>query len=408
MASSLEFDPFSVEFFEDPYGLYRRLRDEMPVYYSEQYDFYALSRHSDVAAAFKDFETYSSAYGVTLEEIQGGEVKHGQSMIWMDPPDHRRMRSLVNKVFTPRAIQAQEDVVRERIRHHLSLVDPRGFDVVADFAALFPVEVITTMLGVPEESRQQVRIWIDEFLEREPGQVGMSEAGAEAMTQSGMLYYNLIQLRRAQPQADMISALIAAEVEREDGSRTRLEDAEIAGFCSLLGGAGAETVTKLVGSAVVAFSEHRDQWEQLRADRSMIPAAVEEVLRFLGPVQYDCRFTLKDVRLHGTTIPAGSAVMLLGAAANRDNRACTDAETFDINRDRNEAQNIAFGYGIHSCLGAALARMESVIALDHLLDFMPEFTVDYANLRRVAMTSVGGYANVPVLRTIYAPRIAGG
>jgi cytochrome P450 len=403
MASSLEFDPFSTQFFEDPYGLYRRLRDERPVYYSEQYDFYALSRHSDVAAAFKDFDTYSSAHGVTLEEIQGAEVQHGQSMIWMDPPDHRRMRSLVNKVFTPRAIQAQEEVVRARIEHHLSHVDPLKFDVVADFAALFPVEVITTMLGVPEQSRQQVRIWLDEFLERESGQVGMSEAGAEAMTQSGILYYDLIQLRRAQPQADMISALIAAEVERDDGSRTRLDDAEIAGFCILLGGAGAETVTKLVGGAVVAFSQHADQWEQLRADRSMIPAAVEEVLRFLGPVQYDCRFTLKDVHLHGETIPAGSAVMLLGAAANRDERAFTDAETFDIHRDRSEAQNVAFGYGIHSCLGAALARMESAIALDYLLDFMPEFTVDYTKLRRVAMTSVGGYANVPVSAVSSSP-----
>jgi cytochrome P450 len=367
---------------------------EAPVYYSERYDFYALSRHSDVAAAFKDFETFSSARGVTLEEIHGGEVKHGQSIIWMDPPDHRRMRSLVNKVFTPRAIQAQQGMVRDRIAYHLSRLDPGGFDVVADFAALFPIEVITTMLGVPEEHRQQIRLWFDEFLSREPGQAYSS--GGEAMMQLTLFYYNLIRQRRAEPRNDMISGLIAAEVERDDGSRTRLDDGEIAGFSSLLGGAGAETVTKLVGSAAVVFSRHRDQWELLRADRNKIPVAVEELLRFDGPVQYDCRYTLKDVYLHGMTIPAGSAVMLFGAAANRDDRAFTDAETFDINRDPAEAQNLGFGYGIHSCLGAALARMETAIALDHLLDFMPEFTVDYDGLRRVAMTSVAGYSNVPV------------
>lgn len=392
--TSVAFDPFSAEFFEDPYEMYRQLRDEAPVYYSEQYDFYALSRHSDVSVAFKDFETYSSARGVTLEEIQGGEVQHGQSIIWMDPPEHRRMRSLVNKVFTPRAITAQEPVVRERITHHLSQVDPDGFDVVADFAALFPVEVITTMLGVPEQHRQQLRLWLDEFLQREPGQI--DSGGSDAMMKSAAFYHDLVQQRRTEPLDDMISGLVAAEVERDDGGRTSLIDEEIVGFCILLGGAGAETVTKLMGSAVVAFSRHRDQWEQLHADRSKIPAAVEELLRFDGPVQYDCRYTTRDVVLHDTVIPAGSAVMLLGASANRDERAFTDADTFDINRNRAEAQNLGFGYGIHSCLGAALARMESAITLDHLLDFMPQFTVEYDRLKRVSMTSVSGYSNVPV------------
>jgi cytochrome P450 len=394
--SSLVFDPFSEDFFNDPFEMYRRLRDEAPVYYSERYDFYALSRHADVSAAFKDFQTYSSSRGVTLEEIQSGEAKHEQSLIWMDPPEHRRMRSLVNKVFTPRAIQAQEGVVRERISHYLSTVDPGGFDVVADFSALFPVEVITTMLGVPEEHRQQIRLWLDEALTRVAGETAMSSAGAEALMQTGLLYYNLIQQRRAEPGEDMISALIAAEVDRDDGSRTSLDDVEIAGFCTLLGGAGAETVTKLVGSAVVLFSRHRDQWQQLRADRRKIAAAVEEVLRYVGPVQYNCRYVTKDVHLHGVRIPQGSVAMLLGASANRDDRVFSDPDSFDINRDRTEAQNLGMGYGIHSCLGAALARMESAIALEHLLDFMPEYTVDDDNLRRVAMTSVAGYANVPV------------
>jgi cytochrome P450 len=394
--SQLVFDPFSEEYYNDPYDIYRRLRDEAPVYYSERYDFYALSRHEDVAAAFKDFETYSSSKGVTLEEIQTGEHSHQQSIIWMDPPEHRRMRSLVNKVFTPRAVTALEPMVRDRISYHLSRVNPAGFDVVADFSALFPVEIITIMMGAPEDQRQNIRLWIDEALHREPGQMKMSRAGAEAMMRTGMLYYNMIQERRENPGNDMISALIDAEIEREGGGTTRLDDVEITGFATLLGGGGAETVTKLVGSAIVAFSRHPDQWRQLVEDRSKIPAAVEEVLRYEGPVQYDCRYTLKPVELHGTTIPAGKAVMLLGASANRDERAFTDADTFDINRDRTEAQNLAFGYGVHSCLGAALARMESAIALGQLLDFMPEFELDTERLQRVSMTSVAGYANVPV------------
>jgi cytochrome P450 len=310
------------------------------------------------------------------------------------------MRSLVNRVFTPNAVKKLEPIVREVIGSYLDRLDPAGFDVVQDFSALFPCEIITRMLGVPEEHRQQVRLWLDISLHREPGQVGTSEEGFQAGVESGLMYYELIQQRREKPQDDMISRLIEVEVEREDGTTTKLDDVEITGFASLLGGAGAETVTKLVGTAVVLFSRHRDQWDQLRADHSLIPAAVEEVLRFEGPVQYDCRATTKEVHLHGTTIPAGSAVMLLGASANRDERAFADADRFDINRDRTQAQNLGFGYGIHSCLGAALARMESAIALEHLLDVMPEFDVDYDNLRRVSMTSVSGYANVPVHVTV--------
>ena len=394
--STVAFDPFSAEFFNDPYPIYRRLRDEAPVFHSEDLGFYALSRHEDVAVAFKDFETFSSARGVTLDQVSTGEVVKDPLVQFMDPPAHRRMRGLVNKVFTPRAIAAQEPIVRATIDRYFSRLDPDAFDVVADFSAYFPVEVITTMLGVPEEDRQSVRHFQDLVMEREAGATTMSEAGKKAVEENGLLYYNIIQQRRAEPRDDMISALIAVEVERGDGTTTKLDDVEIVGFCMLLGGAGAETVTKLMGSAMVLFSKHRDQWEQLRADRTKISDAVEEVLRFDGPVQYDCRYSLNELQLHGATIPAHKTVMLLPASANRDERAFTDPDTFDINRDRAEAQNLGFGYGIHSCLGAALARMESKIALDHLLDVLPWFEIAADQLRRVSMTNVNGYANVPI------------
>jgi cytochrome P450 len=317
----------------------------------------------------------------------------------MDPPEHRVLRSLVNKAFTPRAIQSQRETVEELVDHYLGLVDPDDFDVVRDFSGPFPVEVITRMAGVPEEYRQQVRHWIDTSLAREPGNIGYTEAGMQAAIESAMYYYSLAQERRANPQDDMISRLIAAEIVGEDGQVRRLDDIEICGFASLLGGAGAETVTKLLGSAVVTFARHPEQWQKLLDDRSKVPAAVEEMLRFDGPVHYNVRYTLREARLHGTTIPTGKPVFLMKAAANRDPRAFTDAHIFDIDRDRTQAQNLGFGYGIHSCLGAALARLETQIALERLLDFMPRYQVNWDGLTRVRMQNVAGYHHVPVTVT---------
>jgi cytochrome P450 len=393
--SEVLFDPVSQEFFDDPYAVFRRLRDEAPLYYNEQEDFYALTRHADVAAAFKDYESFSSARGCDLGMVRSGEVPQ-KSIIFMDPPDHRHMRSLLNKAFTPRAIQSQRDTVVELIQQYLGAVDPDGFDLVQDFSGPFPVEVITRMAGVPEAYRQQVRHWIDTSLHREPGQIEQNDVNMKANIDSAMYYYGLIQERRAEPQDDMISRLILAEIPGPDGRLRKLDDIEITGFAVLLGGAGAETVTKLLGSAMVLFAQHPDQWQKLLDDRSKIPAAVEELLRYVGPVQYNVRYSLKEVEVPSGTIPAHKPVFLCGAAANRDPRAFTDGETFDIDRDRTQAQNLGLGYGIHSCLGAALARMETAIALEHLLDFMPRFEVDFDGLQRVHMQNVAGYSNVPV------------
>lgn len=392
---TLVFDPFSEEYFNDPFDIYRRMREEAPLYYNEDEDFYALTRHADVAAAFKDHETYSSAYGCDLSMVRSGEVPQ-KSIIFMDPPDHRNMRSLLNKAFTPRAIQSQRETIIEQVERYLNAADPDGFDLVQDFSGPFPVEVITRMAGVPAEYRQQVRHWIDASLHREPGQVGISEAGMQANIETGMYYYGLVQERRENPQEDMISRLIAAEIPDEDGGMRRLDDIEITGFATLLGGAGAETVTKLVGTAAVTFAHHPDQWQKLLDDPSRVRDAVEELLRYEGPVQYNVRYTLKEAHTSGGTIPPGKPVFLIGAAANRDPAAFTDADTFDIDRDQTEAQHLGLGYGVHSCLGAALARMESATALEKLLDFMPRYEIDWDGLQRVHMQNVSGWQNVPV------------
>jgi cytochrome P450 len=392
----VRFDPFSEGFFKNPYEIYRLMREEAPVYYSAEYDFYALTRHEDVAAGFKDYETYSSAYGVDLAQVRKGEVTEHGSIIAMDPPGHRRMRGLLNKVFTPRAIQALRPLVAQLVDKHLSAVNPDGFDFVQDFSALFPVDVMTSLQGVPEQDRQQIRLWIDDLLHRDAGQVEMSEAGLKSAIDMAIYYFRLAKQRRENPGDDLLSRLIKSEIERDDGTMAPLSNIEITEFATLLGGAGAETVTKLIGNAAVVFAKNPDQWQKLLDDRNKIPLAVEELLRYEAPAQYNVRRSTREVTLRGVTIPADKPVFLVGASANRDPSAWTDPDTFDIDRDRTQAQNLGLGYGIHSCLGAALARLESVIALDRMLDFMPHYEVDWAGCKRVNMQNVAGWSHVPV------------
>ncbi len=393
----IEFDPFSMDFFNGAYDTYRRLRDEAPVCYNAKWDFWALTRYEDVTPATRDHETFSSAKGATLDMVKAHDdaIPVPKVIISMDPPEHEKMRKLVSKVFTPRAISALEDMVREKVYERIDALNPEWFDVVADFSALFPNEVITTMLGVPKEDRDQIRHWLDLLLLRRPGEIATTKEGYEASMNTGIYYYNLIQERRARPQDDMISRLIETEIDR-DGVVEKLTDVDISGFATMLGGAGAETVTKLVGNAMVAFADFPDQWRKLRGDRSKIPAAVEELLRYEAPSQYQVRTATRDVTYYGTTIPAGAAVLLVTGSATRDERMFDDPDRLDIDRERKMGFNLAFGYGVHSCLGAALARMESRIALDALLDLIPEYEVDRSGLRRVAMSNVCGWSNVPV------------
>jgi cytochrome P450 len=224
----------------------------------------------------------------------------------------------------------------------------------------------------------------------------MSEAGMKSAIDMAVYYYKLVKKRRGELGDDLLSKLILSEIERDSGEMEPLSNIEITEFATLLGGAGAETVTKLLGNAAVVFGQNPDQWQKLHDDRSKIPFAVEELLRYEAPAQYNVRCSLREITLHDVTIPAGKPVFLVGGSANRDPEAWTDPDKFDVDRDRTEAQNLGLGYGIHSCLGAALARMESVIALDKMLDFMPRFEVDAAGCKRVNMQNVAGWGTVPV------------
>jgi cytochrome P450 len=396
-ATAVDFDPFSAEYFEDPTEVYRRLRDEAPVYFSERYGFYALSRFADVVAAHRDWRGFSSAHGVDLSTLtKDPELIRSLGMIiMMDPPEHDRFRALVSRVFTPRAVTALEPMVREVIRRFLEpLAERDTFDAVADLSAPFPVEIISRMLGVPEGERQQIREWLDLSLHREPGEVDPTVEGQAAVLESVGYFLDLVQEKRRQPADDMLTRLTQVTVDRGDGVETGLDDHEIAGFAGLLGGAGAETVTKLVGNAVVLFDEHPDQWRRVADDPQCIPQAVEEILRLLPPSQYQGRFSVEVREFEGGTIPAGFPVLLLTGAATRDPRAFERPDDFDI--DRPPSVSIGFGHGVHSCLGAALARMESRIAIEEIAARWERLEVDTTGLRRVNMSNVAGYANVPV------------
>jgi cytochrome P450 len=397
VTATVEFDPFSDEFFDDPSDVYRRLRDEAPVFHSERYGFYALSRFADVVTAHRDWKGFSSAHGVDLSTLSRDPavVRSFRSIIMMDPPEHDRLRALVSRVFTPRAVTALEPMIRETIREFLAPLEDRDeFDAVADFSAPFPVEIISRMLGVPAGERQKIREWLDLSLHREPGRMDPTPEGVQAGIEAGTYYYALVAEKRRNPVDDMLSRLTQVTVDRGDGVETGLDDEEVAGFATLLGGAGAETVTKLVGNAVVLFDRHPDQWRRVREDPAVIPKAVEEILRMLPPSQYQGRFSVEDREFEGGTIPAGHPVLLVTGAATRDPRAFERPDDFDIDRPPNVA--IGLGHGVHSCLGAALARMESRIAIEEVAARWQRLRVDDAGLRRVHMSNVAGYSNVPV------------
>ncbi len=393
-STSVEFDPYSDVFFDNPYETYRWMRDEAPVYYNEKWDFYALSRHDDVVAAHRDWETFSSAYGVTLDALSLRERYSSNMLIIMDPPEHDWLRKLVRPVFTRAAITELEPLVAEVVTAYLDqLAGKDDFDIVADFAALFPVEIISSMLGVPEGERQQIRLWTDDFLHREPNNPNITEHGLNASLAMHEYMLELTRAKRRSPDELIVSRLIAATYEDDEGTTHRLTDNDIATFAVLVAAAGSETVTKLIGNGVVAFHEHPDQW-QLLADPELVPAAVEETLRLNPPSQYQGRFTTRDVEVAGTTIPEGSPTLLVTGAACRDPRAYDRPDRFDITRSRSTP--VAFGYGAHACLGSWLARLESRVAFEQLRRRWPRFEIDRDGIRRVTMSNVAGYSHVPV------------
>jgi cytochrome P450 len=396
MSDAVEFNPLSADFFDDPYATYRRLRDEAPCYRSEQYGFYALTRYDDVVAAHRDWETFTSTRGISIDQLTGESSYVPASIIFLDPPEHDTMRKLVSRVFTPRAVGDLEPRIREIVAGYLDRLDPtEEIDLLADFAAPFPVEVISMILGIPEADRQQFRHWVDELLSREPDDPKPTQAGMEAALHMTQFVYDLVREKRRRPTDDMLTALTEVEVDDDDGVAHRLTDDDIAGFATLIGAAGSETVTKMVGNGVVLFHRNPDEWRTVLADPiARLPLAMEEVLRYWAPSQYQGRFATRSSTWHGVEIPADAPVILVTGAANRDERAYAEPDRFDVHRE--PRLSVGLGHGIHLCLGAALARLESRVAFDELGRRFPDYEVDERRCERVHMSNVAGYSRVPV------------
>ncbi len=394
-ATDLLYDPYDYAIDADPHPVWKRLRDEAPVYYNERHNFYALSRFDDVLGAHLDPATFSSAHSTVLEIMQPEIDPFMQSlMIFMDPPQHTRYRKLVSRAFTPRHISAVEPRIRELAAGFLDeFVGADGFDYVADFGARLPVISISALLGAPREDEAQLREWSDAMLHIEPGE--MLGVHAQDIQQQTFEYWQArIDERRREPRDDIMSELIMAELEEADGTTRQLTDEELHAFYGLLSSAGNETVARFLGWAAVGLDRFPEQRRALVDDPSVIPNAMEEILRWEAPSPIQGRWTTRDVPLHDTVIPANSKVALLTGAANRDERAFPNPDVIDVRRPI--GRHVAFGYGIHFCLGAALARLEGRVALEETLKRFPEWTVDYDRTEMVHTSTVRGYARVPI------------
>ena len=387
-----EYDPYSYETDEDPYPLYHRMREEAPVYYNERLDFYALTRYDDCLNAFVDWKSYSSARGTVLEMMGKNDIT-GPLIIFMDPPRQTRIRNLVSKAFTPRRIDALEPQIREIAIGHLEkLPDSGSCEIIGDFTGKLPMDVISTLLGIPAEDRDQVRTWSNGILHREPGNPLPPPSVVECMNNLQAYFRAALAERREQPRDDIMSLLIRAEFQEEDGSLHHLTDEELTGFFNLLATAGNETVTKLLATAFYWLARFPDQRQRLLDDPSLIPTAVDEVLRFDPPSQYQGRTLTRDVELHGEVIPKDGRVMIVNAAGTRDFRQYPEPDTFDVGREIETHLN--FGWGQHICLGKNLALMESRIAIAEFLKRIPEYEVPEDSVERMHSSNVRGFSGL--------------
>jgi cytochrome P450 len=395
------YDPYDDSIDADPYPVWKRLRDDAPLYYNERYDFYALSRFSDVLAASLDWQTYSSARGTVLELIDTSaavtdapvaDVSLGM-MIFMDPPRHDELRRLVSRSFTPRRVAALEERARQLCTEFL---DPRrdsaGFDFVDDFAAKIPTMVIGALLGVPTEDQDQLRHWVDIMMRYEAA--GVSPEKINAIGRFGAYMQALVEERRRAPRDDMISDLLAAELERADGSRRGLDHDEVGAFFTLLEVAGSETTARLLGWAAMLLARHPDQRTLLVDDPQLIPNAVEELLRYEPPSPIQARFVVRPAEWHGQVLPASSKVALLTGSAGRDDREYVHPDRFDVTRTFD--RHISFGYGVHFCLGASLARLEARVAIEETLRRFPHWDVNEQQVELVHTSTVRGPLSVPI------------
>ncbi|MGB9225941.1 cytochrome P450 [Mycobacterium sp.] len=388
--SDVYYDPFDPEIDVDPYPVYRRLREEAPLYYNERHDFYAVSRADDVDRILLDNATFISGRGGILDFIRAGLQMPPALFIYTDPPVHTRYRKVLHGVFTPRRIAELEPKIRAFCAGSLDAVIGSGrFDFMADLGTQVPMRTIGMLLGIPESEQDSHRQDTDRALRAEPGeQLTPSDGFAD-----GSAFAEYIDWRADHPSDDLMTDLLNAELEEEGGTSRRLTREEVLTYTSLLAAAGAETTGHLISWSGKVLADHPDQRRQLVENASLIPKAIEEILRFESAAQQFARYVNKDAQFYGQTVPEGSVMLFLLGSANHDDRRFPDGDRFDIHRDN--TKHVSFGIGAHYCLGAALARLEGRIALEEILKRFPEWEIDTANARMAASPALRGWDALP-------------
>lgn len=396
VTEELYYDPYDWDIDTDPYPIWKRMRDEAPLYYNRRYDFYALSRFDDVEKASVNWRTYISGKGSVIELIRAGLEMPPGNILFEDPPEHDRHRGLLSRVFTPKRMLAIEPKVREFCARSLDpLVGRDGFDFVRDLGAQMPMRTIGMLLGIPESDQQALRDKIEAGFKMKDGTMPDRREDTAYGLGFGQELEEYIDWREQHPSDDLMSALLQAEFEDETGTVRRLRRDEILTYVGLLNAAGNETTTNLISWTGKVLAEHPDQRRELAADPSLVPGAIEELLRYEAPSPIQARYVTTDVEHHGQTVPEGSILCLLTASANRDERRFPDADRFDIHRQIDH--HVTFGYGIHFCLGSNLARLEGRVALEEVLKRWPDWEVDWDGAVQAHTTTVRGWEKLPVL-----------
>ncbi|WP_416969706.1 cytochrome P450 [Streptomyces sp. 4F14] len=389
-AETLYWDPYDPALARDPYPLYARLREEAPLYYNETHDFYAVTRHADVQRGLADWQTFSSARGDILEIVQADIELPPGTLIFEDPPVHDIHRRLLARLFTPRRLAALEPQVRAFCRRALQpVLGAKEFDLIEAVGAEMPMRVIGMLLGIPESDQPAIRDRTDSTLNTE----GTGKIDHEEIL-STEAFRDYIEWRKKHPSGDLMTELMTAEFEDENGVTRTLTDEEVLTYCTVVAGAGNETTGRLIGWFGALMARYPEARGELAADPALIPNAIEEVLRFEPTGPFTARYVTRDVQLHGRTVPAGSAILFVQAAANRDPRRFDEPDRFDIHR---VTQHMSFGVGAHYCLGAALARLEGRIAAEELLRHFPGWQVDWEHAELAQTSTVRGWKSLPLV-----------
>ena len=394
-ANDVYYDPYDIKLNADPYPMFRRLREEAPLYYNADHDFYALSRFADVSQGLVNHETFSSSRGAILEWIKAGlEVPSG-ILSFEDPPIHNIHRNLLARMFTPRKVDALQQKIRQFCSRSLDpLVDTGRFDFVRDLGAQMPMQVIGLLLGIPDDDLEAIRDRSNTNLQTEAGKpMKLSSRGIQ---QLGAVYADYIDWRAEHPSDDIMTELLNVEFDDEKGTTRRLRRDELLLYINVVAQAGNETTTRLIGFAGKLLAEHPDQRRDLVENPALIPQAIEELVRFEPPPPHTARYVTRDVEYYGQTAPEGSVMLMLIASACRDDRQYPpDGDVFDIHREAR--QHLGFGVGIHYCLGASLARLEGRIALEEILKRFPEWEIDLPNAVWSSASAARGWEAMPAV-----------